>query len=45
MQDQVFVDRLGERLTQQLWLLIGEDLVVNVIVSFSLQLEDDTRLL
>lgn len=45
MRGQVFAGRLGVWLTQKLWLLIGEDLVVNVVVSFSLQLEDNTGLL
>lgn len=45
VQGQVFAGELGAWLTQELWLLIGEDLVVDVVVSFSLQLEDDTRLL
>lgn len=32
-------------LTQQLWLLVGEDLVKDVVVPLSLQLENDTGLL
>lgn len=32
-------------LTQQLWLLVGQDLVEDVVVSLSLQLEDHPRLL
>lgn len=30
----------GARLTQQLWLLVGQDLVEDVVVPLSLELED-----
>lgn len=33
------------RLTQQLWLLVGQDLIEDVVVPLGLQLEDHPRLL
>ena len=35
----------GARLTQQLWLLVGQDLVEDVVVPLSLELEDHPGLL
>lgn len=44
-QGRVSMGGVEAWLTQKLWFLIGEDLVVDVIVSLSLELEDDTGLL